>query len=165
MTDTIYRIQAEDGRGPYRPGFSGAWVDADHDRRNPSITAEFGLRLAQSFPAGAQAGCGFFSVAALTVWFSDAERETLARLGYYVAEIEDCTVYAVGDLQVLAWRRRPFVYCRRIPLAALGDVFRTDYSRAQRLSENGRKGGKGRHGNPRAAASPAGMEAGAADPD
>jgi len=165
MTDTIYRVQDATGRGPYRPGLSGAWVDADHDRRNPAITQEFTLRIIQSFPRDASAGCGFFSVAALATWFSVAEQKRLDALGFRVAAIEGATVYAVGDLQILAWRRIAFRYCRWIPWVQVAACFRTDLNRGERLSSNGRKGRQRRHGDPGSAASPRGMEAGAADPD
>jgi len=165
MTDTIYRVQGANGRGPYSVGFSGHWVDEDHDLRNPAITREFSLRMIQSYPAGATAGCGFFSIAALACWFSDTERERLATLGFRVAAIEGATVYAVGELQLLAWRRLPFRYCRWVSWEQVAGCFRTDLTRGERLSSNGRKGGKRRHGNPGAAAQAEGMEAGAARPD
>lgn len=105
----VYRIQDAEGRGPYRPGFSGRWTDDDH-HRNPPFYVEFGLpigSIAKRFKMDESGGCAFRKIDDLTRWFSVPERSKLEGLGYFIASMEVDRIIAESRNQVVFARRKP----------------------------------------------------------
>lgn len=116
----VFRIQDREGRGPFRPGFSRLWLDADiGDRaRLPSWIEEFGEDAFDGVPDRA---CGFSAVRTieqLRAWFSDGERRRLHEFGFAAVEVPDANILRASEHQVLCWRDRPLavgVMHRRMP--------------------------------------------------
>lgn len=106
---TVYRVQDLDGRGPWRPGFSDKWMDADiGDRANlKPWPLEFGLKILNRVLYGQSVGCGCRSLAQLWKWFSRPEMDRLHVLGYHIVKIEDVSVLAESDVQLVFTRNRP----------------------------------------------------------
>jgi hypothetical protein len=111
----LYRIQAADGRGPFRPGFSEQWRDT-HGPSLPPIYDELGihpLALHQMIPAGFHAGCACRSMDELRAWFSRREMRRLERHCYGIVTFDADRTLAETATQVL--------FCMRRPLTTLGE--------------------------------------------
>lgn len=116
----VFRIQDQDGRGPFKPGFSKYWADSDFApgmKALPPFMEEFGPdainRLAM--PGERHFGSAVRGVGKLREWFSDAERERLAGLGYYIGAIDHARVLAESENQLLIASRVPFSSCVVVP--------------------------------------------------
>lgn len=116
----VYRVQDRDGRGPFKPGFSKVWSDPDFAPGQlplPPWPEEFGMdaidRLAK--PHENYFGSAVRTVGKLRSWFSDAERERLADLGYHIAAIPHARVLAESPNQLLIASQTPFYVCLVIP--------------------------------------------------
>lgn len=99
----LYRVQDMEGRGPYRPGFSVKWSDAEGEILLP-FWQEFGWSLASiphRFYPGEHGGCGFRTLAQCAKWFTVAERVRLAKLGYQVVAINPDRILAESERQVV----------------------------------------------------------------
>jgi hypothetical protein len=107
---TILRVQDEEGRGPWRPGFSRLWVRdrADHDALIP-WPQQFGMGIIQRSDrhAGSHFGCGCRTVEQLQRWFTAAEYETLTRYGYQAVRLDVDRILAESDIQLVFQRARP----------------------------------------------------------
>ena len=108
----LYRIQDDDGRGPFRPGFSHQWCDdnfADGMNNLPSWIEEFGHdaidRLAQE--TDFHFGTGVRRPRDLNRWFSTAERVRLKELGFRAVSLSGCRRLAESHNQVLFGRFAP----------------------------------------------------------
>jgi hypothetical protein len=107
--DFVFRIQSpEDGRGPYRPGFSHVWTDMLHEARNPTIMDEFGLDLIEAMSPNNANGCAFDCLEQAGKWFSPIERKKLDRWGY-CPFIMRAKIVARSERQLLVTRPWPFV--------------------------------------------------------
>lgn len=110
MTQTLYRIQNAEGRGPFIPGYSRTWVDAEKSAdRLPPIFEEVGGVEAfyRLIPQGKFCGCACKSVDALYAWFSRAERRRLARDGFRVVAFVPDEVLIETPTQVLFANNAP----------------------------------------------------------
>lgn len=109
---TAYRIQAKDGRGPYRPGFSQVWCDDDFApgvQPLPTWMEEFGYEnVVKRARRDEQIGSAVRAVGNLDKWFSRAEQERLAALGFFIACITRVRVLAESENQLVIARRVPF---------------------------------------------------------
>lgn len=102
----IFRVQAADGRGPYRPGFSRLWADP-HRCAPPTYMREFGTAFLREAPAGWHLGCGFACLQQLCAWFGPAERARLALLGFGVVILFGCRVLRQSQHQLVFARPTP----------------------------------------------------------
>jgi hypothetical protein len=102
----VYRIQDRDGRGPYRPGFSHKWSDAEGPIL-PTIFEDFGPNLTRLFARPGHYGCAFLQLDQARTWFSKREAAKLAALGFSLVEISDAEIVASAPRQVLIRRDRP----------------------------------------------------------
>ena len=101
-------MQAHDGRGPYRPGFSESWVDQDRDGSDhPPFFEEMGWDILTKAPRGYAIGCAFRSLEALRRWFSETELSRLRAYGYAVVTMEADIILGESERQVVFARRRP----------------------------------------------------------
>lgn len=105
---TVYRVQDADGRGPFKPGFSGQW------KTNPSPSAslptgieEFGLDFFLRLTPNAFYGTGVLTQAELARWFAPAEQRRLTFLGYRAIALSGVTVIRRSDNQVVFARPQP----------------------------------------------------------
>lgn len=106
----VYRVQHDDdGRGPYRPGFSASWVD-DSDQIDSVAENVFHLlspRLLQEMRvSGLHIGCGCRTLSTLLSWFTPTERVRLALHHYSIVRLAVDVVYAESARQVVFGRRR-----------------------------------------------------------
>lgn len=84
MTQTLYRYEDKDGRGPFKPGFSHRWVSPTRDGPPPPWE-EAGIGIGefqQLFTPGMHGGSACKSKQQLRLWFNFMERRRLAKLGY-----------------------------------------------------------------------------------
>lgn len=99
----IYRIQDRDGRGPWKPGFSGRWVEHrdDHQLLHPWYIEFPDLK----FEKGWRYGCGCETREQLQRWFTKNEYEKLLMLGYHSVMIDACEIVASSDIQCVFRKR------------------------------------------------------------
>ena len=71
----VYRVQAADGRGPWRPGFSHTWIDGDAPAGRLDETIMDLIPIAQlaALPRTMHYGCACRSLTALMAWFTPIE--------------------------------------------------------------------------------------------
>lgn len=106
----VYRWQDENGRGPYKPGFSHVWTDPDHNIRNPSIMEEFGMKLWSRIPNEYKhRGCAFQSLDQMNKWFSAEEQEKLRNHNYTLVTIDADRIIAMSKRQCVIACRKPFI--------------------------------------------------------
>ena len=116
----VFRVQDAEGRGPWRPGFSTTWIEADAPvgRLTETLMDLVPPNTLRSLPRDRSYGCGCRSYASLMAWFTASEIRTLAALGYKVVELNIDGVLAESDSQVVFERFRPLtegVTIRRWP--------------------------------------------------
>jgi hypothetical protein len=102
----ILRIQDAEGRGPYKPGMSRHWVDADGPPPPPTWMQEFGDVRAQCAPDECM-GCGCRSLEQLFKWFTPTERVRLRALGYSIVVMWVDRIIAESENQVVFARKKP----------------------------------------------------------
>ena len=110
MTTTkIYRVQATDGRGPWRPGFSHKWIEADASagRLTETVMDLMPIEQIRALPDDQHYGCGCRSLDVLLSWFTPRERVLLFILGYRIVELQVDAVLAESSSQVFFSRQRP----------------------------------------------------------
>ncbi len=107
----VYRVQDKDGRGPWRPGFSRVWADKEFGpgvERLPPWGVEFGLDLiARRGLPGEHYGCAVRKPRELRRWFSTAEMERLATLGYAIVSVKAERILAESGNQLVFASRKP----------------------------------------------------------
>jgi len=110
MTQRVYRVQAFDGRGPWRPGFSHRWIegDAPADRLMETIFDLMPIDVLRALPADLVYGSACRTLDALMRWFTPTERVALASLGFHPVQLNVDVVLAESPWQCVVARRRPF---------------------------------------------------------
>lgn len=106
--ETLYRVQAADGRGPWRPGLSKYWVEDDSEerlKRHPDILTAFGWKWRAEIPYGWACGCACRSLEALMSWFTPLERQRLESMGYAPVALMADKIIRESAEQVLFARR------------------------------------------------------------
>lgn len=126
MKTIIYRVQDKDGRGPFRPGFSQYWLDADIGDRSrlPCWGEEFGYDLIhKQYKERHHYGSGVTNLDVLAVWFTKAELIRLATLRFFVVAMKVDRILAESTIQVVFERSRPLAKdVQHIPLERLFEV-------------------------------------------
>ena len=103
----IYRIQAADGRGPFRPGLTEQWIGEPRWEDRPSLIEEFDMRDILALVKGRHMGCGFRTPEQMRRWFDVNERAKLARLGFYPVTMTVDEIVAESGTQLVFARRTP----------------------------------------------------------
>jgi hypothetical protein len=103
----VFRVQDQEGRGPFKPGFSLQWIDKNRDQHQQDIISEFGWRCLKDVPKGMHSGCGFFSMGQLLKWFTDVELERLYLMEYRIVRLTGCTVIRRSANQLIFYRKKP----------------------------------------------------------
>lgn len=104
---TVYRVQAADGRGPWRPGMSHLWHDEAKTYLPDSIVDAFGLDWRNEIPHGWACGCACRSLDGLLKWFTPLERNRLDRMGYTPVRLRADKIIRENADQVIFARREP----------------------------------------------------------
>lgn len=130
----LYRVQRQDGRGPYRPGFSQLWTSKDGPACLPWWT-EIGITLEDGIsriPTGMAGGSAFASPQALVAWFTPEEREKLDGLGFFVVKFRPDKMIAETPTQVVFAQSYPLA---RLPMhCRLTDQFLADLKAPEPVS-------------------------------
>ncbi len=110
MHTAVYRVQASDGRGPWRPGFSLRWIDqhAPVGRLSETIMDLMPISELRSLPNTMHYGCACRSLQSLCNWFTPLEIERLEALGFYPVRMNVDRILIESQWQMLVGRRRPF---------------------------------------------------------
>ena len=106
----VYRIQASDGRGPFRPGLSKYWCDYNHmpPATHKAVQEEFGSEWLKECKPGWMYGSACLSLEQLATWFSRKERETLQIMGYHPVALEPDTILRRGMEQLIIGCKKNF---------------------------------------------------------
>lgn len=104
----VFRVQASDGRGPWRPGWSETWIegDAPADRLMENLIDL--VPVPSALPQGFVYGSACRSLDALMRWFTPLERQRLAGFGFHPVRLNADVVVAESKWQMVIGRRRPF---------------------------------------------------------
>lgn len=110
---TVYRVQASDGRGPWRPGFSATWADRftslERELRCRPIFTEPGYEAALTArPLAWPVACAVPTLSTLAQWFSRREAKKLRGLGYRIVRFDDVRILGWWPTQLLVARAAPF---------------------------------------------------------
>ena len=109
----VYRVQDQDGRGPWKPGFSDNWVI---DRPDHANLMPFFVEFPHvSFKIECGSGC--LDLIQLKRWFTQQEYTTLLRHGYRAVQMNVDEILAESAVQVLFRRTRPF--CQAVDFVEL----------------------------------------------
>src|SRR5262245_32977094 len=103
----VWRVQDSSGRGPWRPGFSRKWCDADGPPHPPPFYEEFGPDVLRLFHSNEWGGCGCRTKDQLAKWFTTRERYRLMRYGFDVVYIGVDRIIAESENQVVFARTSP----------------------------------------------------------
>lgn len=120
---TVYRVQDGSGRGPWRPGFSHRWIEAEAPagRLTESLLDLMTVEQVRALPATHHYGAGCRRLADLAEWFLPVERERLRALGFWPVQVRAEIVVVESALQIFVGRVRPFAEgATRRAWAALG---------------------------------------------
>lgn len=79
---TVYRVQDKQGRGPWRPGFSRQWIEADGPPLPPALHDDFGWDIYDRMSRFGHYGSACADVEDLRNWFTASERTKLANFGF-----------------------------------------------------------------------------------
>lgn len=118
----VYRIQDAEGRGPWRPGFSGIWLDPDGTNHLDPSFQPFDphavLNTLRRVPSLRYHGFGCRTVDALRDWFTTKELDALLGMGFQVVELEADRILMETKRQLLFTRSQPLtVGATPVPIA------------------------------------------------
>lgn len=109
MSIEIFRIQDNEGRGPWKPGFSHRWVEdrpVQEMQALPPWPFQFGDVLLHAV-AGMKFGCGCRTLDQLRRWFTPTEYATLRGFGYSAVKMRVVRILAESDVQCVFERAKP----------------------------------------------------------
>jgi hypothetical protein len=78
----VYRIQDNNGRGPFKPGFTETWIK---EQKN---TSYFRISELNKLRKIKNKGCGCLSLSDLKKWFTKEEYQNLKKLGYICVKMK-----------------------------------------------------------------------------
>ena len=107
----IYRVEDEDGVGPYGRDYNVEFLESHNcDRgKHPTPYYDPGIRR----ECRENEICGFLSIKQLLNWFSVNELYKLKKCGYKLKRVEVNKITAIGRFQCLAIRKwKPYDYNR-----------------------------------------------------
>lgn len=105
----VYRVQAADGRGPWRPGFSHVWADdvGPMDRISETLMDLVPIEVIRSWPIDRHYGCACRTRESLMQWFTAREKAALSMLGFRPVRMMVDEVLAESQFQLAFARRLP----------------------------------------------------------
>ncbi len=106
----IYRVQDAEGRGPWRPGFSQAWIEERPDAELDKLFAiqdEFPNLGSMLRRSDKHVGVGCKSLSQLRMWFTEKEYQNLLALGFECCALEVDRVVAESEIQCVFARSKP----------------------------------------------------------
>jgi hypothetical protein len=106
-TRTVFRVQAADGRGPWRPGLSRFWADDQRTYFPTDVISAFGITWKEEIPYGWHAGCACSTLDKLLEWFTPLEQRRLESMGYMPVTLMADRIIRENDEQVIFARRDP----------------------------------------------------------
>jgi hypothetical protein len=110
MPLVVFRVQAADGRGPWRPGWSQVWIDgeAPAGRLTETVMDLMPVHELLRLPPSMMYGSACRTLPALLEWFTPRECQRLMRLGFHPVRLNADVVLAESRWQILIGRYRPF---------------------------------------------------------
>lgn len=120
---TLVRVQDAEGRGPFKPGATSAWVNPLRVEFWPAIHEELGIArfwkvVDTAHGAGMHVGCAV-PMRLLPQWFDAHEVRVLAAKGYRLVDASQCIPIASTQIQRLVASRRPLKELPVLPWPAL----------------------------------------------
>lgn len=94
----LYRMQDNEGRGPWRPGLSTKWSDPYREIPKTHIH-EFGLSFLARVPKYYRMGTACASISQLKRWFTIIEIERLYMLGFSLVVIRPDAILEESENQ------------------------------------------------------------------
>ena len=109
---SVYRVQDREGRGPFKPGMTRRWADAEGFSFMPPFHDEFGIGIIKELQTmigevGGACGCAVATMDMIDKWFTPTERARLAALGYFVVLLSVDAILRESPNQIVFWRRLP----------------------------------------------------------
>ena len=106
MKITVYRIQDSEGRGPFRPGVTQKWIDAE---RTYFPKAQIQEQLWIKKIADPELNLAFVctSIEQMKIWVSETEYDRLMKLGYNAVKIDVDKIWHLGK-QAIAGRKKQY---------------------------------------------------------
>lgn len=122
---TVFRIQDEAGRGPFKTGFSRVWLRdrPDHENLRP-WTEQFKVHDILFRAGGLHVGCACRTVDQLRRWFTLDEYLPLLICGYDAVSLDADRVLGESDIQIVFARRRR-LSDGAVPFALYGEAYHT----------------------------------------
>lgn len=105
---TVFRVQDNTGRGPFKPGVSHRWLDDNDKPLPPTFFEEFGWGLVGLMDPKLAHGCALENLDQVHRWFSASEMRRLKLLGYRLVRLDVDIVLAASENQLVVGRRKPF---------------------------------------------------------
>lgn len=97
MKSKVYRIENDDGIGPYSVDETVDLIgDHKYSNGHPVPKKDKGIQR----PQEPEERCGFLSMKQLKSWFSESEIVNLRDLGFFITELTG-KITAIGEKQVL----------------------------------------------------------------
>lgn len=106
----VYRVQAPDGRGPFRPGLTVRWLKRAPEALLLPWQEEFDVQATLRKADRRQPqhiGCGCRTQDQLRRWFSLPEYKALLSLGFQAVELDVHLVLAESRVQLVFQRSLP----------------------------------------------------------
>ena len=109
----VYRVQADDGRGPFRPCTTALWTDAVVSAEHAAYVRETALDFLSSddfqriWWSELHYAMGCRTLPLLLKWFTEGEQRRLAHLGYHIVCVQADTIVAESAKQLVFGRKRP----------------------------------------------------------
>lgn len=103
---TYYRIQDDDGRGPFKPGFSEQWVRDEPDMTLVPWLFEIGP-VHETALVGEVCACVCDSVEQLKRWIDPDEYRRLLSYGYQAVKVQGGRVLGRSETQAVIARAAP----------------------------------------------------------
>lgn len=103
----LFRVQAADGRGPWRPGMSHLWTDETRTSLPAGIVDAFGTDWLREIPRAWHAGCACRGMDGLRRWFTPVELKRLDGMGYKAVGMYADRIVRENDDQIIFARRLP----------------------------------------------------------
>jgi hypothetical protein len=103
---TVYRIQDNQGRGPFKPGIPEKWIDETRTTF-PGEDLNYASIIARRAPDDLHLGFGCKTQDELKTWVSQSEYIRLQKLGYRAVSIDVDRIWEMKN-ELIFGRRRAF---------------------------------------------------------
>jgi len=116
VSDALVRIQDSDGRGPWRPGFSLLWIEANGPSLGKPVHEEFEdftEIVKKAHREGKHIGCAVRKNK-IDLWFTGHELQKLKSLGFQFVECLGCEILSESEMQAIVSHRLPLKYLPKV---------------------------------------------------